>query len=158
MSEYVRYVAYMMERNLDRCPEGVSQQIVLFDLKGFSLMNNNMSMLRELIAINQAHYPERLSLALVINAPPVFTWVWQTLKGWIDVNTAKKVHVMSVGYERFLIEHIDALVLEGKYGGARTREYPIPPEIEEPPRHLATDGAANKEGAGWLSMQPSPSS
>lgn len=154
----MRYVAYMMERNLDRCPEGVSQQIVLFDLKGFSLINNNMTMLRELIAINQAHYPERLSLALVINAPPVFAWVWQTLKGWVDASTAEKVHVMSEGYERVLLEHIDRLVLEEKYGGARNHEYPVPPEIEESPRQLPADGAAGVEGlVGWLSMQPSPS-
>ena len=84
-------------------------------------------MLKELIHVNQACYPERLSLAVVFCAPRVFTWVWRTIRGWIDVRTREKVHIMTEGYEELLLEHIDASMLEEVYGGSRTRPYPIPP-------------------------------
>jgi hypothetical protein len=117
VEEYVRYVAYMTEGNLARItplPPSSSQQqqqqdkegedserdqqktptkhMVMFDMAGFSLMHSNMRMLQHLIRINQMCYPERLSLAIVFNAPAAFVWVFGVLQPWIDPNTREKIH------------------------------------------------------------------
>ena len=47
--------------------------------------------LKKLYDIMQAHYPERLGCAIVLNAPWIFNDCCSVIKPWIDENTASKV-------------------------------------------------------------------
>ena len=55
----------MMDNNIARGKNAQEQQIVLFDMTGFSRQQANFEMLRTLITINQEYYPERLSLGML---------------------------------------------------------------------------------------------
>mmetsp|Transcript_37095 Transcript_37095/g.75277 ORF Transcript_37095/g.75277 Transcript_37095/m.75277 type:complete len:369 (-) Transcript_37095:124-1230(-) len=144
VDEYVRYVAYMTEGNLARIsspPQSSpykrpSKQIIMFDMAGFSLMNSNMRMLKNLVKINQVCYPERLSLGVVFNAPAAFVWVFGLMQPWVDPKTREKIQLFNgsaADTERcqaLLRKHIDSSVLQEVYGGTRKSEYPIPPNRE----------------------------
>ena len=54
-----------MDNNIARGKNAQEQQIVLFDMTGFSRQQANFEMLRTLITINQEYYPERLSLGML---------------------------------------------------------------------------------------------
>ena len=138
VDEFVRYVAYMVERNLtERLPPGVNKHVVLFDLAGFSLYHNNMRMIQKLIEINQKVYCDRLSIAVVFNAPGPFLWAWTVIQGWIDPKTREKVHLFSGSKDQvakclaLLREIVPAKALQIEYGGERQLPYPVPPELEE---------------------------
>lgn len=99
--------------------------------------------------MNQSHYPERLGLAVIVRAPPVFEFVWGIIRGLLDVRTREKVHVLADKYQELLLEHIDAAVLEEKYGGTRASEYPVPPEVE-PAAEDGDEGDRTAALLGWL--------
>jgi len=60
------------------------------DFNGFSMQSVSLSMARAVIAVVGEHYPERLSLFLMVNAPFIFLPLWRTVKPIIDPNTANK--------------------------------------------------------------------
>ena len=123
----------MMEKNIARAKNAQEQQIVLFDLTGFSRQQAHFAMLRTLITINQEYYPERLSLGVIVNAPRLFQWVWSIISPWIDPKTRKKILLLGTkdNVSEILLEHIDPHMLEKKYGGTRQCPYPIPPTLDE---------------------------
>jgi hypothetical protein len=43
------------------------------------------------------HYPERLGMALIINAPRLFSGLWSWIKRFVDPNTVAKVRFVSSG-------------------------------------------------------------
>ena len=95
-------------------------------------VNSSFPMLRELIHINERFFADRLSLVLLFRAPAVFSWVFNTIKPWIEPQTREKMHLLGSNYEEALLEHIDASMLEECYGGTRVEPYPIlPPEDDE---------------------------
>ena len=92
----------------------MESQIVLFDMKNFSMLQSDFTKIRALISINQDFYPERLSLCVVINASRIFDWVWKTIYPWIDRKTREKIHVLTTKdkYAPLLLEHIAPEQLE----------------------------------------------
>jgi len=152
LDEYVRYIAYMQENNIARIhvdpatgTPRATKGIVMFDMGGFSVFQNDLRMIQKLIQINQTCYCERLSLAVVFNAPRAFVGLWGIIKAWIDQRTAQKVHLFAASdFDKaaaFLGKIISPQVLMAEYGGERRRDWPCPPEIED-------DGGVSGGGAG----------
>lgn len=54
-----------------------------------------MSFLREIAAIDQAHYPERMGAIVVINAPYTLSACWAIISSWLDAASRAKVHIIS---------------------------------------------------------------
>ncbi len=123
----------MMDNNVARARNGQEQQIVLFDMTGFSRQQADFEMLRTLIHINQEYYPERLSLGVLMNAPRIFQWVWSIISPWIDPKTRNKIKLLGTkdNVSEILLAHIEPHVLEAQYGGTRPCPYPIPPAPDE---------------------------
>ena len=125
--EYTKYTVYMIESMIEAMkPLPTPQQfVVLFDLKGFStslvFRRDVRLMIRKLIYVAQAQYPERLHRTLLVNAPYGFESAWKLIKPLLDEKTAKKIHFVNV---KSLTEEIDVDVLSQEYGGNH-EEYPI---------------------------------
>jgi hypothetical protein len=126
--EYTNYVVYMMELQISQMqmrPLVPQQFVVLFDLEGFTpslLFRRNVRlMIRKLLYVAQAQYPERLSKTLLVNAPFGFEAAWKLIQPLLDEKTASKIHFCNWAD---LVQDIDPAVLSQDYGGSHA-EYPI---------------------------------
>lgn len=113
-------------------PKPVPQKfVVIFDLVGFSasmvFKRNVRLMVRKLIYIAQAQYPERLHKCLLINAPYGFSTAWKLVRALLDEKTASKVHFVSTDS---ITDDFDPEVLSTEYGGQHD-EYPVDSMIGE---------------------------
>jgi hypothetical protein len=64
---------------------------IVFDLKNFSLTCMDYPLIKNIIWLLSRHYPERLGVCLIYNAPTVFSGCWAIIRGWLDENTSSKV-------------------------------------------------------------------
>jgi hypothetical protein len=132
VDEYVRYVVFMTElmiSNMRPLPDHVVPQqfVVLFDLDGFTprliFRRNIRMMIRMLIYVAQAQYPERLRQAMLVNAPFGFESAWKLIRPLLDEKTASKIHFTKSLQD--LTASIDPSVLSEEYGGTHP-PYPLP--------------------------------
>jgi hypothetical protein len=77
------------------------------DLEGFSMANFSLSQMKLAIGILQNHYPERLGMIFVINAPFVFTAAWRLIQPLLDERTRNKIDILGSDYLAKVTEHID---------------------------------------------------
>lgn len=126
--EYTKYVVYMIEMmiaNMKAAP--VPQKFaILFDLEGFKpslvFRKDVRLMIRKLIYVAQAQYPERLHKVYLLNAPFGFESAWRLVHPLLDEKTAAKILFAKVDS---LTKEIDVNVLSQEYGGKHA-SYPIP--------------------------------
>lgn len=71
------------EEACKKCFEEVIDNLcIIFDLKDFSLSCMDYQVIKNLIWLLGKHYPERLGVCLIINAPTLFSGCWVIIKGW----------------------------------------------------------------------------
>jgi hypothetical protein len=126
--EYTKYVVYMIELMIaEMKPVPIPQKFaILFDLEGFKpslvFRKDVRLMIRKLIYVAQAQYPERLHKVYLLNAPFGFESAWRLIQPLLDEKTAAKIMFAKVDS---LTKEIDASVLSKEYGG-KCAEYPLP--------------------------------
>lgn len=87
-----QFIVYCLEEASKKCFEDVIDNLcIVFDLKNFSLTCMDYPLIKNLIWLLSRHYPERLGVCLVYNAPTIFSGCWAIIKGWLDENTSSKV-------------------------------------------------------------------
>ncbi|XP_042870653.1 CRAL-TRIO domain-containing protein C3H8.02-like [Penaeus japonicus] len=92
-SDMTQYIVYFLEEACKKCIEDeIDNLCILFDMKNFSLSCMDYPMLKTLFEIMQDHYPERLGVCLILNAPFIFSTCWPIIRAWLDENTASKIH------------------------------------------------------------------
>ncbi|XP_022903011.1 uncharacterized protein [Onthophagus taurus] len=92
VDELTKFIVYCLEEGCKKCFEEVIDNLcIVFDLKDFGLNCMDYQVLKNLIWLLSKHYPERLGVCLIINAPALFSGCWAIIKGWLDENTASKV-------------------------------------------------------------------
>lgn len=128
VKEYTRYVCYMIELMIASMKPGYDRFAVIFDLNGFAFSmitkNNVRRMIKTLIYVAQAQYPERLQKVFLVNAPYGFETAWSLIRPLLDQKTASKIRFVSTDD---LVNDIDSAVLSKTYGGLH-EEYPVPSE------------------------------
>jgi hypothetical protein len=73
----------IQEEACKKCFEEVVDNLcIVFDLKEFGLSCMDYQMIKNLIWLLSRHYPERLGVCLVLNAPALFSGCWTVIKGW----------------------------------------------------------------------------
>lgn len=92
IDELTKFIVYCLEEASKKCFEEVIDNLcIVFDLANFSLSCMDYQVIKNLIWLLSRHYPERLGVCLIINAPTLFSGCWAIIKGWLDENTAGKV-------------------------------------------------------------------
>ncbi|CAH2092064.1 unnamed protein product [Euphydryas editha] len=92
IDDLTKFIVYCLEDASKRCFEEVVDNLcIVFDLNNFTLSCMDYQVLKNLIWLLSRHYPERLGVCLIINAPVFFSGCWAVIKGWLDENTAGKV-------------------------------------------------------------------
>ncbi|KOB65522.1 putative SEC14 cytosolic factor [Operophtera brumata] len=72
-----------IEEASKKCFEEVVDNLcIVFDLNSFTLSCMDYQVLKNLIWLLSRHYPERLGVCLIINAPAFFSGCWAVIKGW----------------------------------------------------------------------------
>ncbi|KAF2966596.1 hypothetical protein GQX73_g6975 [Xylaria multiplex] len=112
---------------------------LIFDMTGFGVKNMDFHVVKFLVSVFEARYPETLGVVLVHNAPFVF-WgsylrsfpptdqythgiigIWGIIKGWLDPVIASKIHFTHKPTD--LLKFIPAESVQTSYGGEDTWEY-----------------------------------
>jgi hypothetical protein len=141
VEEYVQFVVYMLELTISKMPkqkqnnigeqqlEKKSKFLIIFDLKGFSaswvFRRDVRMMIRKLLYIAQAQYPERLQNVLLFNAPRGFESAWRLIKPLLDEKTATKIAFVGASDKDVVDAMVDPSVLSVEYGGTHP-DYPLP--------------------------------
>ncbi|GAB1313188.1 CSR1-phosphatidylinositol transfer [Madurella fahalii] len=106
-------------RSMIRHPN--EKSCLIFDLTGFGLKNMDFHVVKFLVQVFEARYPEYLGVVLVHNAPFIFWGVWNIIKPWLDPVIASKINFTSgnAGLARFIAQEN----LQKCYGGKDNWEY-----------------------------------
>lgn len=92
IDEMTKFIVKCLEEACKKCFEEVTDRLcIVFDLAEFNINCMDMQLVKNLIWLLSKHYPERLGVCLIINAPGLFSTVWPLIRQLIDDNTAKKV-------------------------------------------------------------------
>lgn len=75
-------------------PEGVEQWVWVCDFHGFGMADINPKLAKTFLDVSAEHYPERLGLFLVVDAPRLFSVLWNAIKYWVDPKTFKKIRFL----------------------------------------------------------------
>jgi hypothetical protein len=145
LAHLVQLHIYLVERDLRSmyelsCASGkaVTELIVVENMKGLGfrhLGSQVMDMMKALLAVDQANYPELLHAMLIINAPSIVQIGFRLLRPFIDEVTLSKIQIHGAGWktaESFLaIVPVD--VLPPEWGG------------EHPTMHWSQSGSLEAE-------------
>ncbi|KAI0863421.1 CRAL/TRIO domain-containing protein [Xylaria cubensis] len=94
---------------------------LIFDMTGFGLKNMDYHVVKLLISVFEARYPETLGVVLIHNAPFVFWGIWNIIKGWLDPVIASKINFTRKPAD--LLQFISEENLHTSFGGKDTWEY-----------------------------------
>jgi hypothetical protein len=87
-------IIYTLENTLKKARKEDERIVVCFDLTGFSYSCMDYDGLKLLVNILQFNYPDTLEVALVINAPFLFSACWAIIRPWLDpISAAKAVFI-----------------------------------------------------------------
>jgi hypothetical protein len=101
--------------------KGVEKMTWIVSCAGYNLKyNGDVGFARSLLACLQDHYPERLGLLLICDAPFIFRAMWKLVYPFVDEKTKKKIFFVSGSNEekaRAISEHIDLDQVEKAFCG-----------------------------------------
>lgn len=89
--DYKWFIIHSMERLLREADPVEQRGIIVMDLKGFGLGNMDYEVVKLLLSIVQANYPETMHRILVVDSPYIFSACWAVIRPWIDPVTAAKI-------------------------------------------------------------------
>ncbi|KAM5349743.1 hypothetical protein ACJ41O_006248 [Fusarium nematophilum] len=160
------YVLHNIETIRMMAREGHDKACLIFDLSGFGLRNMDFHVIKFLVQVLEARYPETLGFVLVHNAPFVFWGIWNVIKHWIDPIISSKIQFTSG--TNGLSQFISKDNLQTCYGGQDDWEYKyIDPTTAENERLLLEEKKVkihaereeiidrfNRLTAEWTSLEP----
>lgn len=92
-----------------------------------------LSLVQEIAAIDQDHYPERLGQLFIINTPGLFGLVWSGIKPWLSPRTLEKINILTTAQvAESLQQFVDIDKLPEEYGGTCHCEGGCLPEAYNP--------------------------
>ena len=92
----------------------------ILDLKGLTVRQFDKfvrSYLRKAIGVDQDYYPEHLGTMFIINAPWIFSGMWNFIKALLDPKTVRKIKVLGTDYMGEVTKFIDPENLPERIGG-----------------------------------------
>lgn len=126
--EIVYYRAYLAEKMFreigpeltKKSGKQIDQAIQIIDLDGLGLKHLWLPAVEtytEILALAEAHYPESLHAAYVINAPVIFPIAFSLVKNFLSEETRPKIKVFGTNYREHLLKDIAADQLPAHWGG-----------------------------------------
>ncbi|XP_043723034.1 phosphatidylinositol transfer protein 3-like [Telopea speciosissima] len=116
----IRYLVYCMENAILNLPPEQEQMVWLIDYLGFKMSNISVKVAVETAHVLQAHYPERLGLAILYNPPKFFESFYTVVKAFLEPKTARKVKFVysdDLNTKKIMEDLFDMDKLEVAFGG-----------------------------------------
>jgi len=100
----------------------IDQSVTILDLKGVSLFQfaNVFNFVKQVADIAQNYYPELLGRMFIINAPWLFSSVWNMVKPLLDEVTVKKIAILGGNYKSEVFQEIAPENFPSELGGSCT--------------------------------------
>ena len=100
----------------------IEQMTVVVDAAGWGMhlaTSEALEFLKGVVAIDNAHYPERMGQMLVVNAPWTLSGVWSMISVLLDPVTKAKIQIISSEsvWKRKLFEIVDCRHVPQSFGG-----------------------------------------
>ncbi|KAK8385115.1 hypothetical protein O3P69_012123 [Scylla paramamosain] len=113
MNDMTQYIIHVLELICSRCGNEGEDDIpdnmcLVFEMLGFGLSCMDYPALRKLYTLMTDHYPERLGVCLILNAPLIFSGCWPIIRSWLDENTASKIKFVKTDSIK---EYLDTSIL-----------------------------------------------
>ncbi|XP_016460375.1 uncharacterized protein LOC107783862 isoform X1 [Nicotiana tabacum] len=124
----IKYLVYCMENAVVNLPEDQEQMVWLIDFHGFNLSHISIKVTKETAHVLQEHYPERLGIAILYDAPKIFEPFWKVAKPFLDPKTASKVNFVysdDPNSKKIMEELFDMRLLESAFGGDDKADFDI---------------------------------
>ncbi|KAM3305471.1 phosphatidylinositol transfer protein 3 isoform X1 [Capsicum chacoense] len=124
----IKYLVYCMENAVINLPEDQEQMVWLIDFHGFNLSHISVKVTKETAHVLQDHYPERLGIAILYDAPKIFEPFWKIAKPFLDPKTASKVKFMysdDPNSKKIMEELFDMSLVESAFGGNDEAEFDV---------------------------------
>jgi hypothetical protein len=130
LESLVRFHAWESEQSL-RLMEQKSQEIgytietfvIIIDALGWSLglaTSEAFAFIKSMASVDSDHYPERLGLCIIINAPSMLSFSWRVIAGFLDDVTKAKIKILGTDpneWRPVLLSVIDEDQIPKMYGG-----------------------------------------
>ncbi|XP_059279838.1 uncharacterized protein LOC132033778 isoform X1 [Lycium ferocissimum] len=124
----IKYLVYCMENAVVNLPEDQEQMVWLIDFHGFNLSNISIKVTKETAHVLQDHYPERLGIAILYDAPKIFEPFWKVAKPFLDPKTASKVKFVysdDPNSQKMMEELFDMSLIESTFGGDDQADFDV---------------------------------
>ena len=111
-----------------RMENGVQQMTWVCDFKGYSTKSAPpLSVCKQAIEVLSSHFPERLGICIMVNAPKVFHWFFKLISPLIPPVTKSKIQFCKSEkpqeMRKFFENFIDPSQFDTTYGGDQAFEY-----------------------------------
>lgn len=116
----IKYFVYAMENAILNLPPHQEQVVWLVDFQGFKLSDISFKVARETAHILQEHYPKRLGLAILYNAPMIFQPFFSMVKRFLETETSNKIKFVyshDHNTKKIMDDLFDMDNLESAFGG-----------------------------------------
>ncbi|KAG6438180.1 hypothetical protein SASPL_103117 [Salvia splendens] len=124
----IKYLVYCMENAILNLGEEQEQMVWLIDFHGFSLSNVSLKVTKDTAHVLQNHYPERLGVAILCDAPKIFEPFWKMAKPFLEPKTANKVKFVysdDPNTNKVMDELFDMGMVESAFGGRDVEDFDI---------------------------------
>ncbi|XP_046460749.1 SEC14-like protein 2 [Daphnia pulex] len=135
--DYVMYVVYLVESSIARVnanlekykrnADAVVQSTIIFDMEGFSMQHvtnkQAMDSAVKIIQVYEANYPELLYRVFIVNAPKIFSILFNMIKPFLHERTRSKIQIFSHDAKQWkaaILADVIAEELPVSYGGTLT--------------------------------------
>ncbi|KAF9565482.1 hypothetical protein EC968_004068 [Mortierella alpina] len=146
-----KMVVYIMETGRTLLESPCETVSLVFDLTGFSLSNVDFALVRYLLQIFEAHYPECLGFIYIHGAPFFFWGVWKVIEPWLDPVVAAKIRFTKKDQD--LLQYIPAEHLPDKFkGGLNKFRYEYIPEKPDKNARMKDTETKNRLVEEWKEL------
>ncbi|GFQ06694.1 random slug protein 5 [Phtheirospermum japonicum] len=124
----IKYLVYCMENAILNLPQDQEQMVWLIDFHGFNMSHISIKVTRETAHVLQEHYPERLGVAILYDAPKIFEPFWMVAKPFLEPKTANKVKFAYSGdpnSKKIMDDLFDMALVESAFGGKDEDDFDI---------------------------------
>lgn len=87
-----KYMVLCLEEACGKCHDDIIDSLcIVFDMADFKATCMDMPLIKNIIWLLTQHYPERLGICLILNAPYIFSGFWILIRQLLDKRTCNKV-------------------------------------------------------------------
>lgn len=122
VEECKRFVCYALDRCIEQIdpaknPSGTIS--IIFDLRGMGMANCDVAITRAVFDTLANHYPERMGVLWMYDAPYIFWGLWTVVSPFIDVVTSKKIIFLYAADPKQMVDSFEPEELPLDVGGTR---------------------------------------